>query len=94
MHILPARESLVSDIPAGDGKTANLFYNVRTILIKSHFMKIKAYLCNISVRLWLTPNYENLHLVYRYISVVNSWESFLRRPSVVKVLDELGSSSS
>jgi hypothetical protein len=25
--IIPARESLVSDIPAGDGKTANLFYS-------------------------------------------------------------------
>ncbi len=26
--LLPARESLVSDIPAGDGKIANLFYSV------------------------------------------------------------------
>jgi hypothetical protein len=25
---VPSRESLVSDIPAGDGKTANLFYSV------------------------------------------------------------------
>jgi hypothetical protein len=27
--IIPARESLVSDIPAGDGQTANLFYSVK-----------------------------------------------------------------
>ncbi len=27
----PARESLVSDIPAGDGKIANLFYSVHPI---------------------------------------------------------------
>jgi hypothetical protein len=26
--IIPARESLVSDIPAGDGKIANLFFTV------------------------------------------------------------------
>jgi hypothetical protein len=26
--LFPAKESLVSDIPAGDGKTANLFYSV------------------------------------------------------------------
>jgi hypothetical protein len=26
--LFPARENLVSDIPAGDGKTANLFYSV------------------------------------------------------------------
>ncbi len=26
--LFPARESLVSDIPAGDGKMANLFYSV------------------------------------------------------------------
>ncbi len=26
--LFPARESLVSDIPAGDGKTVNLFYSV------------------------------------------------------------------
>ncbi len=26
--LFPARESLVSDIPVGDGKTANLFYSV------------------------------------------------------------------
>ncbi len=26
--LFPARESLVSDIPAGDGKTSNLFYSV------------------------------------------------------------------
>jgi hypothetical protein len=26
--IIPARESLLSDIPAGDGKTANLFFTV------------------------------------------------------------------
>jgi hypothetical protein len=26
--IFPARESLVSDIPAGDGKVGNLFYSV------------------------------------------------------------------
>jgi hypothetical protein len=81
MHILPARESLVSDIPAGDGKTANLFYNVRTILIKSHFMKIEAYLCNISVRLWLTPNYENLHLVYIFLLCTRG--IILKRPPVV-----------
>jgi hypothetical protein len=28
MKLFPARESLVSDIPAGDGKNDNLFYNV------------------------------------------------------------------
>ncbi len=27
-ELFPASESLVSDIPAGDGKTANLFYSV------------------------------------------------------------------
>ncbi len=30
--IFPARESLVSYIPAGDGKIANLFYNVEQTL--------------------------------------------------------------
>jgi hypothetical protein len=29
--LFPARESLVSDIPAGDGKIANFFYSVYTI---------------------------------------------------------------
>ncbi len=28
LKIFPARESLVSDIPARDGKTTNLFYSV------------------------------------------------------------------
>jgi hypothetical protein len=28
--LFPARESLVSDIPAGDGKTTNFFYSVGT----------------------------------------------------------------
>ncbi len=28
IKLFPARESLISDIPAGDGKTANLFYSV------------------------------------------------------------------
>jgi hypothetical protein len=28
IKLFPARESLVSDIPAGDGKTANLFFTV------------------------------------------------------------------
>jgi hypothetical protein len=28
IKFFPARESLVSDIPAGDGKTRNLFYSV------------------------------------------------------------------
>jgi hypothetical protein len=27
MYILPARESLVSDIPAGDGKSLTFFYS-------------------------------------------------------------------
>ena len=30
--IIPARESLASDIPAGDGKIVNLFYSVGNIL--------------------------------------------------------------
>ncbi len=28
IKLFPARENLVSDIPAGDGKNANLFYRV------------------------------------------------------------------
>ncbi len=28
IQLFPARESLISDIPAGDGKIANLFYSV------------------------------------------------------------------
>ncbi len=28
IKLFPARENLVSDIPAGDGKMANLFYSV------------------------------------------------------------------
>jgi hypothetical protein len=28
IKLFPARESLVSDIPAGDGKIANIFYSV------------------------------------------------------------------
>jgi hypothetical protein len=28
IYLLSSRESLISDIPAGDGKTANLFYSV------------------------------------------------------------------
>ncbi len=31
IKLFPSRESLVNDIPAGDGKTANLFYSVRAI---------------------------------------------------------------
>ncbi len=31
IKLLPARESLVNDIPAGDGKIANLFYNAMTL---------------------------------------------------------------
>jgi hypothetical protein len=31
LAIFPARKSLVRDIPAGDGKTANLFYSVGTM---------------------------------------------------------------
>jgi hypothetical protein len=81
INVFPARESSDSDIQVGDGKTSNLFYNVRTILIKSHFMKIEAYLCNISVRLWLTPNYENLHLVYIFLLCTRG--IILKRPPVV-----------
>jgi hypothetical protein len=29
IKLFPARESLISDIPAGDGKNDNLFYSVR-----------------------------------------------------------------
>ncbi len=28
IKLFPARETLVNDIPAGDGKTVNLFYSV------------------------------------------------------------------
>ncbi len=31
IKLFPARENLVSDIPAGDGKTANLFYSVTRV---------------------------------------------------------------
>jgi hypothetical protein len=31
IKIVPARESLVSDIPAGDGKTANLFLQCKAL---------------------------------------------------------------
>ncbi len=37
--IIPIRESLVSDIPAGDGKTNNFFYSVRS----SGFTKLCGY---------------------------------------------------
>ncbi len=30
IHLFPARESLLSDIPARDGKFGNLFYSVAT----------------------------------------------------------------
>jgi hypothetical protein len=33
IHILPARESLVSDIPAGDGKIVNLFLQCELRLV-------------------------------------------------------------
>jgi len=32
--LFPARESLVSDIPAGDGNTLNLFYSVQLSVYK------------------------------------------------------------
>jgi hypothetical protein len=32
-ELFPARESLVSDIPSGDGKTANLFLQCRTLCL-------------------------------------------------------------
>jgi hypothetical protein len=32
IKLFPARESLVSDIPAGDGKIGNLFYSVGFII--------------------------------------------------------------
>ncbi len=31
IKLFPPRESLVSDIPAGDGKTANLFFTVYSV---------------------------------------------------------------
>jgi hypothetical protein len=31
IKLFPARENLVSDIPAGDGKTSNLFYSVHLL---------------------------------------------------------------
>jgi hypothetical protein len=34
MHIFPARESLVSDIPEGDGKIDNLFLQSTVISLK------------------------------------------------------------
>jgi hypothetical protein len=37
IKIFLARESLVSDIPAGDGKTANLFYSVNSNQFKTTF---------------------------------------------------------
>ncbi len=36
--LFPARESLVSDIPAGDGKTANLFLQCNNCKIFSTFL--------------------------------------------------------
>jgi hypothetical protein len=33
IKLFPARESLVSDIPAVDGKIGNLFYSVRTVIL-------------------------------------------------------------
>ncbi len=42
--LLPARESLVSDIPAGDGKLANIFYGVLPACLSNRLFKFPAYL--------------------------------------------------
>jgi hypothetical protein len=36
MHLFPARETLVSDIPVGDGKIINFFYSVPTAVFMQH----------------------------------------------------------
>ncbi len=38
LKLFPARESLFSDILAGDGKIANLFYSVRALRAPFDFM--------------------------------------------------------
>jgi hypothetical protein len=40
-YIIPVRESLVSDIPAGDGKNYNLFYSV--IIYRPSITKVPVY---------------------------------------------------
>ncbi len=39
IKLFPARESLVSDIPAGDGKLANLFY--RVLIFNEKFVSVE-----------------------------------------------------
>jgi hypothetical protein len=39
--IIPIRESLVCDIPAGDGKIANLFYSV--VILKKGVVEARVY---------------------------------------------------
>jgi hypothetical protein len=58
--LFPARESLVSDIPAGDGKTANLFFTVYVLSIQST--------CIIFYPCYLVESSFKFHLTVRSIS--------------------------
>jgi hypothetical protein len=53
IKLFPASDSFVSDIPAGDGKNANLFYSVATCVV-SVSMDIKVVVHMNEVRLPLT----------------------------------------
>jgi hypothetical protein len=43
IKFFPSRESLISDIPAGDGKIVNLFYSAGWEVIRAKGRKVHCY---------------------------------------------------
>ncbi len=72
IKLFPARESLVGDIPAGDGKTANLFYSVVTLsMIAKYFdyhdhVMIFQYSNNIFLWMLIAHSFQYFDMTFLY----------------------------
>jgi hypothetical protein len=66
IQLFPARESLVSDIPAEDGKTANLFYSV-LVPLSMNFLSCRMSFCWLfTYQITPTPRGSQRDVVYLF----------------------------
>ncbi len=73
IKLLPGRESLVSDIPAGDGKIDNLFYSVREVMSYSLVHRLRPHCPGESS---CSPPYLQEHQLVKNLSFIflRVWE--------------------
>jgi hypothetical protein len=82
IKLFPARESLVSDIPAGDGKITSLFYSVRAhATLDIGYEYWTQFFRNIYV--WILDS-KCSKLKARYMTLFQNFDKFSQRKKVVK----------